>query len=255
MLEMGLVRVATRPPLQSVSELLARLEALQGGAGSAGGGSAGNPRPRNPKPKAAPRPPAKPRAEASAPREPAPKAKAPQEPDSEPEPEAKPQDPDQPIMPATKHSGGFHTSSGEVLTPIRRAALQEWEELVGTLEQQQPALAAVLEHGIPKAVGPERIVLSFKDGSFYGRQAESPESIAAIVRIAEQQLGARPEVEIRFDAQGDAATKTVAAVALQRKEAEVEAKRKEALNHPVVREAVDVFPESAGKLKVHIEAD
>ena len=29
MLEMGLVRVATRPPLQSVSELLARLEALQ----------------------------------------------------------------------------------------------------------------------------------------------------------------------------------------------------------------------------------
>ena len=265
MLEMGLVRVATRPPLQSVSELLARLEALQGGAGSArggsargssaGGGSAGNPRPRNPKPKAAPRPPAKPRAEASAPREPAPKAKAPQEPDSEPEPEAKPQDPDQPIMPATKHSGGFHTSSGEVLTPIRRAALQEWEELVGTLEQQQPALAAVLEHGIPKAVGPERIVLSFKDGSFYGRQAESPESIAAIVRIAEQQLGARPEIEIRFDAQGDAATKTVAAVALQRKEAEVEAKRKEALNHPVVREAVDVFPESAGKLKVHIEAD
>ena len=158
-------------------------------------------------------------------------------------------------MPATKHSGGFHTSSGEVLTPIRRAALQEWEELVGTLEQQQPALAAVLEHGIPKAVGPDRIVLSFKDGSFYGRQAESPESIAAIVRIAEQQLGARPKVEIRFDAQGEAATKTVAAVAAQRKEAEAEAKRKEALNHPIVRDAVDVFPESAGKLKVHIEAD
>ncbi|MGB5704015.1 MAG: DNA polymerase III subunit gamma/tau, partial [Polyangiales bacterium] len=30
MLEMGLVRVATRPPLQSVSELLARLDAMQG---------------------------------------------------------------------------------------------------------------------------------------------------------------------------------------------------------------------------------
>ena len=48
---------------------------------------------------------------------------------------------------------------------------------------------------------------------------------------------------------------TVAAVAAQRKEAEAEAKRKEALNHPIVRDAVDVFPESAGKLKVHIEAD
>jgi DNA polymerase-3 subunit gamma/tau len=245
MLEMGLVRVATRPPLESVSKLLARLDALQGSSGVAGGsvgGPAGGPRPRKPNPKVAPRP-AKQKATAKA------------QPEPEPEPEPKPQDPDQPIMPATKHSGGFHTSSGEVLTPIRRAALQEWEELVGTLEQQQPALAAVLEHGIPKAVGPDRIVLSFKDGSFYGRQAESPESIEAIVRIAEQQLGARPKIEIRFDAQGEAVTKTVAAVAAQRREAEVEAKRKEALNHPIVREAVDVFPESAGKLQVHIEAD
>jgi DNA polymerase-3 subunit gamma/tau len=243
MLEMGLVRVATRPPLQSVSELIARLEAVQGHTGTTGG-SSGDPRPRKPSPKPAPRP-AKPKAEAKP--EPTPEAK--------PEPEPKPQDPSQPIMPATKHSGGFQTSTGEVLTPIRRAALQEWEELVGALEQQQPALAAVLEHGIPKAVGPDRIILSFKDGSFYGRQAESPESIEAIGRVAEQQLGARPQIEVRFDAKGEAAAKTVAAVAAQRKEAEAEAKRKEALNHPRVRDAVDVFPESAGKLTVHIEAD
>jgi DNA polymerase-3 subunit gamma/tau len=251
MLEMGLVRVATRPPLQAVSDLVARLESLQANPGAAGGSSGGT-RPRKPNPKPAPRP-AKPKTEAKPETKAAPKAEPEAKPEPEPDPE--PQDPDQPIMPATKHSGGFHTSSGEVLTPIRRAALQEWEELVGTLEQQQPALAAVLEHGIPKAVGPDRIVLSFKDGSFYGRQAESPESIAAIVRIAEQQLGARPEVEIRFDAQAEAATKTVAAVAAQRKQAEAEATRKEALNHPIVRDAVEVFPESAGKLKVHIEAD
>ena len=239
MLEMGLVRVATRPPLQSVSELLARLEALQGQTGTTGG-SSGDPRPRKPKPRPAPSKP-KPKAEAKA--------------EPEPIPEPKAQDPNQPIMPATKHSGGFQTSSGEVLTPIRRAALHEWEEMVGRLEQEQPALAAILEHGIPKTVGPERIVLSFKDGSFYGRQAQSPEAIAAIERIAEHRLGARPEVEIRFDAQGESSSRTVAAVAAQRKEAELEARRKEALNHPRVRDAIDVFPESAGKLNVHIEAD
>ncbi|MGB3050651.1 MAG: DNA polymerase III subunit gamma/tau [Polyangiales bacterium] len=242
MLEMGLVRVATRPPLQSVSELLARLDALQGNPGVTGGPAAGS-RPRKPNPKAESKP------------QPAPEVKLEAAPAPDPLPEPRRRTPSEPIMPATKHSGGFQTSTGEVLTPIRRAALQEWEELVGTLEQQQPALAAVLEHGIPKAVGPDRIVLSFKDGSFYGRQAESPESIAAIARVAEQQLGARPEIQIRFDAQGEAATKTVAAVAAQRKEAEAEAKRKEALNHPRVRDAIDVFPESAGKLKVHIEAD
>lgn len=266
MLEMGLVRVATRPPLQSVAELLARLDALQGGAGSSGTPSGGSAR-RRPSPRPAPA--AKPKPEAKAAPKPEPRAqpkpepkreaesdaKAEAKPEVSPESEREPPGSTQPVMPATKHSGGFQTSAGEVLTPIRRAALLEWEELVGTLEQQQPALAAVLEHGVPKAVGPDRIVLSFKDGSFYGRQAESPESIEAIGRVAEQRLGARPEIQVRFDAQGDTATKTVAAVAAQRKEAEAEAKRKEALNHPRVRDAIDVFPESAGKLKVHLEAD
>jgi DNA polymerase-3 subunit gamma/tau len=254
MLEMGLVRVATRPPLQQVSELLARLEALQAQRGPSGGGS-GGPRPRKPSKKAAPtRPKAEARPESSPERKPEP-APAPPPAPAEAEAEPKAEDPKQPIMPATKHSGGFQTSSGEVLTPIRRAALQEWEELVGRLEQEQPALAAVLEHGIPKTVSAERIVLSFKDGSFYGRQAQSAESIAAIERVAERQLGARPEVEVRFDAQGEAAAKTVAAVAAQRKEAELDARRKAALNHPRVRDAIDVFPESAGKLNVHIEAE
>ncbi len=256
MLEMGLVRVATRPPLQSVSELLARLEALQAGAG-APGGSSGRPRPSRPRTPKPPAPQSKPVTDTkpAAQSKPAPQAQPEPPPESTAETEHKPRDPNQPIMPATKHHGGFQTSSGEVLTPVRRAALQEWEELVKALEQSQPALAAVLEHGIPKAVGPDRIVLSFKDGSFYGRQAQSPDSISAIAQVAEKQLGARPEIEIRFDAQGEAATKTVAAVAAQRKEAELQARRKEALNHPRVRDALDVFPDSAGKLNVHIEAD
>ncbi len=239
MLEMGLVRVATRPPLQSVAELLARLDALQGQSGPGSG------RRQPPSPKAGSKPRKKPSGKVEAETEPA-----------EPDPQtATPPDPSEPIKPATRRSGGFQTSSGEVLTPIRRAALQEWEGLVSSLQKQQPALAAVLEHGVPKAVGPDRIVLAFQDGSFYGRQAESPESIDAIKRVAEERLGGRPEVEIRFDAPNVGAPKTVAAVAAQRKEAEVEAKRKEALNHPRVRDAMDVFPESTGKLDVHIEAD
>ena len=260
MLEMGLVRVATRPPLRSVAELLARLDAVGGAGGSQGGASQGGRRPQRPKPASSTTPsPRKAKAEA------APKTAAMEPPPVEPvasavaEPESsqeqKVHDPSRPVMPATKPSSKFQTSSGEVLTPIRRAALQEWEEMVGRLSQEQPALAAVLEHGVPKAVGPDRIVLSFKDGSFYGRQAQSKESIEAIERVAEDQLGARPVVEIRFDAQGEGSTKTVAAVAAQRKEAELEAKRKAALNHPIVRDAVDVFPDSAGKLNVHIEAD
>jgi len=256
MLEMGLVRVATRPSLRSVAELVARLDAVQGAGGSSGGAPSGGgqaKRSRNTSTSAA-RAPRK--ADATPEHPSASPSPTPEEPKPPPaKPDLKPHDPSQPVMPATRASSKFQTSSGEVLTPIRRAALQEWEEMVGRLSQEQPALAAVLEHGVPKAVGQDRIVLSFKDGSFYGRQAQSPESIHAIERVAEAQLGARPKVEIRFDAQGEGSTKTVAAVAAQRKEAELEAKRKAALNHPIVRDAVDVFPDSAGKLSVHVEAD
>jgi len=241
MLEMGLVRVATRPPLKSVAELLARLDGLS--TPSAGGGGGDLPA-RREKPIA-----------------PAAKRKTSQQaderghsPESVP-PDPVPPDPHEPIKPATRRSGGFQTSSGEVLTPLRRAALQEWEELVASLQKHQPALAAVLEHGVPKAVSSERIILSFQEGSFYGRQAESPEAVEAVARVAEERLGARPEVEIRFDALTEGSKKTVAAVAAQRKEAEVEAKKREALNHPRVRDAMEVFPEAAGKMDVHVEAD
>ncbi|MGB5812485.1 MAG: DNA polymerase III subunit gamma/tau [Polyangiales bacterium] len=251
MLEMGLVRVATRPPLQGVADLVARLDALQGQSDpSGGGGRKARTAPPAPKSKSA----SPPKATRTAPPSPeearVPKATPEPEPQPAPEPEV-----EEPIKPATRRAGGFQTSSGEVLAPIRRAALQEWETLVSTLERHQPALAAVLEHGVPKAVSPERIILSFQHGSFYGRQAQSSDSIDAIRRVAEAQLGARPEIEIRFDAAQEASTNTVAAVAAQRKEAEVEAKRREALNHPLVRDALDVFPESAGKLNVHVEAD
>ncbi len=255
MLEMGLVRVATRPPLQSVSELLARLDTLQGTSGPTGTGSR---EPRRAKPAPTPKrevkaePAATPKHEVKAESAATPPPRA--EPASA-EPPAPPVDAKEPIKPATRHAGGFQTSSGTTLTPVRRAALQEWEELVGTLRSRQPALGAVLEHGVPRSVGPERIVLSFQQGSFYGRQADTPESISAIQDCAEELLGARPQVEIRFDAATEKAVKTVAAVAAQRKEAEVEAKRREALNHPRVRDAMDVFPESAGKLDVHVEAD
>ncbi|MEM7135886.1 MAG: DNA polymerase III subunit gamma/tau [Myxococcota bacterium] len=293
MLEMGLVRVATRPPLESVAALLARLDAVQGGSGQGGGArkprttAPGRPTTGGPEHQATPAatgrsPESKPVPRASTPpsdRTPsqAKPPKKPMDPPSNPTSErpgpaeeARRTDaaahdagaggtaespPDEPIKPATRRSGGFQTSSGEVLAPVRRAALQEWEELVGALERQQPALAAVLEHGVPKAVGPDRIILSFQHGSFYGRQAESPDSIAAIQRVAEERLGGAPKVEIRFDAPTEQPTNTVAAVAAQRKEAEAEAKRREALNHPRVRDAMDVFPESAGKLNVHIEAD
>ncbi|HJK95320.1 MAG TPA: hypothetical protein RMH26_31580, partial [Polyangiaceae bacterium LLY-WYZ-15_(1-7)] len=136
------------------------------------------------------------------------------------------------------------------------AALQEWEAIVNVLRESRPALAAVLEHGVPRVVTAERLVVSFQDGSFYGRQADTRDSRAAIADAARVRLRATPEIEIRFDAEdGATASKTVAAVEAGRREAEQKARRLEALGHPVVRDAMDVFPEARGSVEVRLEGD
>ena len=62
------------------------------------------------------------------------------------------------------------------------------------------------------------VVLSFQEGSFYGRQANAPAAREAILEAATARLGARPELEIRFDAEGHAMQeRTVAAVEKSRR--------------------------------------
>lgn len=226
-LEMGLVRIATRPPLRAVTELLERLEQLEAKLGPP---TDSGPR----KPKTRP-PPAANGNKTQASKEP----KRSLTPTPQERVIAKP-----PI-----------TSSGQVDAPLRRAALQEWEQLIEIMRERQPALAAVLEHGVPKVVTPEHIVLSFQEGSFYGRQAQEREALEGIRRAAEHKLGQKPRVEIRFDARPESSAGTVAAVGAQRREAEVDAKKKAALEHPAVRDAIEVFPESAGTVDVQVDIE
>jgi hypothetical protein len=136
---------------------------------------------------------------------------------------------------------------------LLRPALQEWERIVFSLRDAKPALAAVLEHGVPRLVSRERIVLAFQHGSFYGRQAEAPAAKDAISEAASKLLGAKPAIEIRFDQQVQG--RTVAAVEATRREAERSAKKRQAMSHPAVLDAMEVFPDARGKIDVRIDED
>lgn len=282
-LEMGLVRAATRPSLRGVAELLGQLES--GGGGGGGGSSRPSRRgpPRRPQgggrqgAQAEPAPEdarREPRREARGeerprreePRE-EPRAERPRR--EEPRPEPRREEPRREERPAASKPAPMRASEpppedpGPAMKPappeppqpkshVPRESLHEWEGIVEALRDSKPALAAVLEHGIPRAVTGERIILSFQDGSFYGRQAKSPAAIEAITEAAKARLGTRPKVEIRFDAESSS-KRTVASVEATRREAETAAKRREALSHPAVRDAMDVFPESRGKVEVRLD--
>ena len=132
--------------------------------------------------------------------------------------------------------------------------MQEWAGFIEALREGRPALAAVLEHGVPRVVTPERIVLSFQRNSFYGRQAAAPAAREAIAEVALARLKATPELEIRFDLDETAeGSKTVAAVEAGRRDARMKQRRREALDHPIVRDAIQVFSGSTGRINVHLE--
>jgi DNA polymerase-3 subunit gamma/tau len=198
--------------------------------------------PREPASAAAP--PRAPASTAGPPREPASAAAPPREPASAAAPARAPASPAEPDD-DTDESG----PSAKLLRP----ALQEWERLVHSLRDGKPALAAVLEHGVPRLVTKERIVLAFQHGSFYGRQAEAPAAKEAIAEAAARRLGGRPTIEIRFDAQVQG--RTVAAIEATRREAERGAKKRAALSHPAVLDAMEIFPDSRGKIDVRVEDD
>lgn len=138
---------------------------------------------------------------------------------------------------------------------MRRSALLEWEGILSELRKSQPALSAILEHGVPRLVSREKIVLAFQEKSFYGHQAGQANARDAIHSVTERLLGGRPEIEVRFDADVGTNLRTVAAVEAQRRSAELEARKREALGHPRVLDALDVFPEARGHADVQFDGE
>lgn len=322
--EMGLVRLATRPSLRSVSELLARLEALEGRIRAGGGGA---PAPSAP-PAAGSReefitsagqlsapdirrdagatqaPPAGSRAPSS---EPQGSPEAPQPVDRQAsqqghEPpfdvsmlppsvraalaisqglgrnrESRPAQPrpagdadaeDEPhaaAPPARAQANDEASAKGEAPNTepashaghagprLRKSTLKAYEEIIDTLEREHPGmLAAIFREAEPQVVHEERIILAYAEGSFFGARARESEHSETLLNVAERILGGRPTLEIRDVSAIDPA-KTLAGLGETRKRSDEERRRREALEHPRVLDALDIFPEARRSLRVEFE--
>jgi hypothetical protein len=128
----------------------------------------------------------------------------------------------------------------------------QWLEIVSQLKSSQPALGAVLEHGMPMEVSAKVLRIGFGDNSFFGKQAQSPVAREAILRTAELVLGARPELSFAAGA-GDARVATINEVEEAARSTRKAEKKAQALSHPSVRDALEVFGETEGNL--HFEQE
>jgi DNA polymerase-3 subunit gamma/tau len=128
-----------------------------------------------------------------------------------------------------------------------------WPRIVSQIKISQPALGAVLDHGMPLEVTPAVLRIGFPDGSFFGRQAQSTSAREAILRAAEQVLGARPTFSISVP--GATKVTTLAETEETARRTRKAARREVALRHPSVIDAMEVFEESEGSVDVHVDLE
>jgi len=192
-LEMLLVRLARRPPLIPVDDLVSRLAALEKRLGTApprggpaspptGGRSPGGPAVSKP---AGPPVPERRTREASE-TAPAPvrmPSPAPSEPSARPAVRA-------------PHEAARTARESTTRASSRADDLDNFRAVLEKLRGTRPELSALLHHATVSRADRERIVLAFEPGSVFERGATTPESIELLRRAAREHFGVEPELEL-----------------------------------------------------------
>jgi len=227
-LEMLLVRLARRPPLVPMDDLVARLfdlerrlssggPAPQGPSRSLPGGSGGPPA-RTPARSAPPattanttasttpsRGPTAVALDVASVRQPAP---APQEPSP--------------------------------VTSARPTALQSWRAVLERIRAERSSLAAVLEHSSPIVFSAERVVLGYEPGSFLAAQATEAAAVELLTRHVREYFGASTAVAFDLTA-GPRSNPSVAVLDGEERRVRLESARRTVAEHPLVKAAVEIL--------------
>jgi DNA polymerase-3 subunit gamma/tau len=167
--------------------------------------------------------------------------------------------------PAASATAAAPVPSGSLPTPAAPGQRppegdpQLWSAIVEQLRRDEPRWAAMYEHGIASQIDATRVVVSFPEGSFFGRQAQTAPGSEALRRAAAAVLASPapegdkpgPEVVIRLSA--DVRGVSLAQQAAMQVDERKEAVKKRALSHPRVLEAIKVFPELAQKQDIQVD--
>ena len=134
---------------------------------------------------------------------------------------------------------------------LRRSSFLEWEQLVSRIEYASPALAGALEEAVPRLVNADRIVLAFVSEF---TQSLVQQGQAILLAAAEDHFKTRPQLSFERLGLGDGGAQSLATVSATRRDAAKNKRKHEALAHPMVLEAFDIFPDARGKAVVRFEA-
>ncbi len=261
-LEMTAVRLARRPPMVAVDALLERLADLErrvGGSGGTGGSGGGGAR--------APGSPARPTTSASRPTSASPPSFGGQmssssmsaSPMSAPAMSAPPAQASvarsfsvasngaaRAVQPsATVQPNGANSMAPSIQGPLVQPEAMLSQEIVervravaAQLRLERPTWGSLLEHGVVLRCDSELLEVAYEKRSFIAAQVQDAAVAAAFARAAKTALGVELKIVV---CDGVVQGRTIVQIGSAEKTAALDAARREAIAHPAVQDAIEIF--------------
>jgi DNA polymerase-3 subunit gamma/tau len=127
--------------------------------------------------------------------------------------------------------------------------LAQWRAILERVAQKKPALAGFLSMAMPLDVRSDRVVLGFEEAqSFAAGQVKEPDALDLLTREVRAHFGKATEIAI--DLSSERRVETVADIDAARRKAEIERMRAELTEHPLVKEALRVFGAELREVKL-----
>jgi DNA polymerase-3 subunit gamma/tau len=249
-LEMLLVRLARRPPLLPIDDLIARLTDLERRitSGSPPGQGPTRSLPGNPAPPS--RTPQRSSAPALVPN-PSPSPNAIPNPlppptstpisssasPSSASPSSRPSSHTTPIIGATALSSLTSARTDESPRPTN---LDAWRAVLERIRTDRAPLASVLEHASPLAFSAERVVLGYEQGSFLAAKATETDAVELLTRHVRAYFGTTTPIAFDLTA-SPKATPSVAMLDSEERRIRLEQARRAVADHPLVQAAIEIL--------------
>ncbi len=117
-----------------------------------------------------------------------------------------------------------------------------WRAVIEQLRVMQAPFAAFFEHALPLEVTAERVVVGFEpSATFQAARASEPEALEALTRAIRTHFGAPTQVVLERAAKPASGVRTVASLDAEQRTADLADARAAVQAHPVVQEAIRLF--------------
>jgi DNA polymerase III subunit gamma/tau len=120
--------------------------------------------------------------------------------------------------------------------------IDSWRAIVERVRKTRPPLASVLEHAMPLEIGATAVVIGFDpSAAFLAMRAGESDALELLTREVRAHFGVPTRVELRSSASPLHGVRTVAAIDADHRAADLTRARATVESHPLVQEAIRLF--------------